>query len=162
MPQIKRTREQIEEAIKTQSKVCCVCDIRKDFNDFYNFKNKSDGKSYRCKECDTAARRKWSENNPERSRYSARNRRLKHIYGVDIDWYEKTLEDQGGGCAICGVKQNRTSGRSHWNFAVDHNHETGEIRGLLCNPCNRAMGMLGDKVESLTRAIEYLKKYETH
>ena len=141
-------------------KTCSVCKETKALDDFYNYKRSKDGKQCRCKACDTLARKKWTENNPEKSSYSARNRRLKHIYGVDIPWYEAQMAKQNNCCAICGTTENKTVGkRAAWNFAVDHDHETGDVRGLLCNTCNRALGLFQDNKEILEKAIAYL---ETH
>lgn len=141
-------------------KQCTVCKETKHIDNFYNNKRTKDGKAYRCKECDSLARHKWAENNPERQAYSARNRRLKYIYGVDIPWYESQLAKQNNCCAICGTTENKTSGdRQDWNFAVDHCHDTGKVRGLLCNTCNRALGLFQDRKEVLEKAIAYL---DTH
>lgn len=67
------------------------------------------------------------------------------------------LEAQEGVCAICGKPETKPNAKY---LAVDHNHETGVIRGLLCNNCNRALGLLGDNVETLQNAINYLLKHE--
>lgn len=61
-------------------------------------------------------------------------------------------EQQGGRCAICG--------RQARKLVVDHDHETGVVRGLLCHGCNTSMGVLGDSVEGLERAIAYLKRVQ--
>lgn len=159
MPQLNRTKEQIESDIQSKTKVCSVCSERKPFFDFYNYKSSVDGKSYRCKPCDTKARDKWSRDSPERSRYSRRNRNLKHQYGVDIPWYDKKIEEQNHRCAICGVEENTCLMPNKRSFAVDHCHESGQVRGLLCNQCNRALGLFKDSVEVLQKAQEYLLKY---
>ena len=139
-------------------KTCTVCKETKPIGEFYNYKASKDGKAYRCKTCDNKARNKWREENPERAAYSLRNRRLKYQYGIDIPEYNKILEEQGGVCACCGRKENNVMGpRRDWNFAVDHCHDTGRIRGLLCNDCNRGIGLLGDNVKGLEKALEYLK-----
>ena len=145
-------------------KTCTVCKTEQPLDNYYNHKSSVDGKQYRCKSCDNIARKKWQDNNPEKAARSGRERRLRHRYGVDLVWYEDKLKEQGGKCDICGVSQNKTSGdtKDNLNFAVDHNHDTGKVRGLLCNQCNRAMGMLGDDVSTLTKAIQYLGKYDTH
>jgi hypothetical protein len=70
--------------------------------------------------------------------------------GVDDDEYERMLEAQGGGCAICGAKPKTR--RLH----VDHDHATGKVRGLLCHRCNRALPMWVDVVW-LLKAIRYLE-----
>lgn len=164
MPSIKRTKEQIALDIKKQEKQCCVCNTVKPFSDFYNYKNKSDGKSYRCKICDDASRKKWKEKNPEKSQLSQRQRNLKHRFGVDLNWYQEQLKKQNYCCAICGVTENKVT-RGHrvdLSFAVDHCHTTGKVRGLLCNQCNRALGMFKDSAELIKKAIEYLTRKDTH
>jgi hypothetical protein len=141
-------------------KTCTVCKETKDISEYHNNKRTKDGKAYRCKSCDASARKKWSDANPERASYSARNRRLKHIYGVDIEWYEAQMKAQNNKCAICETETNNTRGeRKDWNFAVDHCHDTGKVRGLLCNQCNRALGLFKDDITLLEKAKNYL---ETH
>ncbi len=70
-------------------------------------------------------------------------------FGVTQDEYLRLLEIQGGGCAICGVQQER--------LCVDHDHVSGRVRGLLCGKCNRGIGLLGDSVSAMHSASEYLK-----
>lgn len=65
------------------------------------------------------------------------------------------LASQGGGCAICG-KVRLTKGKQY--MAIDHCHVTGKVRGILCNWCNKGLGLFEDKPENLTQAIEYLAK----
>lgn len=67
------------------------------------------------------------------------------------------LEEQHGVCAICGKPETKPNAKY---LAVDHDHKTGEVRGLLCNNCNRALGLLQDNTEVLQNAINYLKKHE--
>jgi len=69
--------------------------------------------------------------------------------------YSQRLDEQGGLCAICGQKCN-----THASLSRDHNHETGEARGLLCMKCNTAIGKFGDSIELLESAIAYLRKYQ--
>ena len=76
---------------------------------------------------------------------------LESKYGITIKEYNTLLDAQDGVCAICfGVEKNK-------KLSVDHNHDTGEVRGLLCHKCNSGIGLLGDKVDALQRAIDYLK-----
>lgn len=80
--------------------------------------------------------------------------RLSQIYGITNESYEEMLAEQGGGCAICGARRfNRISDR----LAVDHNHNTGHPRGLLCGRCNLVLGMVRDSAEVLKNAIRYLE-----
>ena len=161
MPKIKRSKEQIELDIKEQHKICCVCNVRKPFDLFFNFKNKSDGKSYRCKECDNFAKKTWSKNNPEKAYSAMRQNNLKTKYKVDLNWYENQFKEQDFKCAICETTENTVVGsKNALNFAVDHDHETGKVRGLLCNQCNRALGMFKDSQDILKKAVSYLKKHK--
>lgn len=66
--------------------------------------------------------------------------------------YDVMLEKQGGGCAVCGVRP--PEGKS---LAVDHNHETGAVRGILCDKCNQAIGSFKDSPALLRKAAEYLE-----
>lgn len=85
---------------------------------------------------------------------------LRHFYGITLDHFERLLAAQGGGCAICGT----TVPGGHGGFHVDHDHSCcpgkracgGCVRGLLCHSCNTGIGSLGDCVERLASAVEYL------
>ncbi len=140
-------------------KTCTVCGQSKELSEFYNYKATKDGKMYRCKSCDNASRKKWKEINPERSYQSQRGRNLKHKYGITLDEYEHMLDKQHGCCAICEVKENNTSFgvNKTLNFAVDHCHTTGRVRGLLCNQCNRSLGMFNDDIKLVIKALDYLQ-----
>lgn len=74
-------------------------------------------------------------------------------YGISIEEYDRMVESQKGLCKICNSFEPNRKGR----LCVDHDHDTGKIRGLLCDKCNRAMGLFGDSQENLQKAIEYLK-----
>jgi hypothetical protein len=157
MGRIKRTKEQILKDIESQTKICCVCEERKHFDEFYNFNNKSDGKSYRCKVCDNNARSKWAKENPKKFRESQRRNYLWTKYRITPEDYNKLLKEQGGACAICGkLEEDNIVHGKFSSLSVDHNHDTGEVRGLLCNQCNRGIGMLGDTPEAIGKALAYL------
>lgn len=66
---------------------------------------------------------------------------------------------QNGVCAICSEPETRKMKGTPAALCVDHNHETGEIRGLLCNRCNRTIGLLEDDPEFFKRAYDYLNYY---
>lgn len=100
--------------------------------------------------------RDWNRKNPDRRVVLNRGSRLRNIYGITQDDYDRMLEAQGGRCAIC--KTATPTGK--WKvFAVDHCHTTGKIRGLLCNECNRGMGLLRDSAELLRKAADYLDQH---
>jgi hypothetical protein len=75
--------------------------------------------------------------------------RLKSRYGITLEDYEEMVIKQNGICAICGVIKKS-------KLHIDHNHTTGEVRGLLCGSCNRALGLMKDNTEFLLKAIKYL------
>ncbi|MGD9664619.1 MAG: endonuclease VII domain-containing protein [Novosphingobium sp.] len=93
--------------------------------------------------------KKWADENKQR----LFNNHLLRTYGINLAEYNAIIERQGGGCGICGVSQENHRLR----LAVDHCHETGKVRGVLCQQCNRALGVLGDNVSGLMKAVEYLK-----
>lgn len=82
----------------------------------------------------------------ESSRWAAK----KHNYGITREQYNQMLEDQNYCCAICGKQNN--------NLYVDHDHETGKVRGLLCSYCNRSLAGLGDSLSGVLRAVKYLER----
>lgn len=102
--------------------------------------------------------KKYYAEKPQRSIY---NYNLKRSFGITIDDYDRIFEKQGGVCAICG---NRETIKNRWGtkrLSVDHDHETGEVRGLLCRKCNAGLGFFEDKIDNLNSAIDYLKdKYK--
>lgn len=75
------------------------------------------------------------------------------MYGITEAHYQWMLEQQGGCCAICKGKDPR---HRFGRFLVDHCHESGDIRGLLCHNCNLALGMVSDSRDILNSAIQYL------
>lgn len=91
----------------------------------------------------------------DKARYNPRaskDRHLRRSYGITIKDYDKMFESQGGTCAICG-RPETAKGRS---LAVDHSHDTGEVRGLLCHACNTSIGKFRENREWLLKAIKYL------
>jgi len=82
------------------------------------------------------------------------DRYLKRNYGITASERQQMLDAQNGECAICGIRESKCKKR----HAVDHCHETGKIRGILCTNCNSAIGKLQDNTELLKKAIAYLEK----
>lgn len=89
---------------------------------------------------------------------STKRRRAKLArYGLTPEAYEALLLTQNGGCAICGRTDSGTA--LHEKLGVDHDHQNGATRGLLCQPCNAGLGGFKDRPEFLRTAIEYLAKW---
>lgn len=78
---------------------------------------------------------------------------IRRTYGITLEEYYELIDFQGGGCAICGKALEKNGRR----LSIDHDHQTGRVRGVLCSPCNQGLGQFKDNVESLEMAIEYLK-----
>jgi hypothetical protein len=83
--------------------------------------------------------------------------RLLYDYGITLTDYEDTLASQGGVCAIC-LSEKIAEGKGYMH--VDHDHETKQVRGILCGSCNTGIGLLGGNAESLLAAYEYLARWE--
>lgn len=98
--------------------------------------------------------RKWRQNNP-RKRAKIRRKATLAQYDLTPEDFQTMLESQGGACALCG-----SDDPQHWSgrFQVDHDHDTGTVRGLLCAPCNGGLGLLNDDPALLRKAIDYLTK----
>jgi len=85
---------------------------------------------------------------------------LKRKYGISYEDYYALLNAQSNACAICKTDNpGNTRGGPNVRFAVDHSHETGQVRGLLCHACNKGLGNLRDSPIVLKRAINYLRKH---
>ncbi len=80
----------------------------------------------------------------------------RRLYGIDRDAFDGLWEDNQGRCGVCFRSFNGTTVR----YAVDHDHETGTVRGLLCRNCNTALGMMRDDVAVAEGAYRYLKYFK--
>lgn len=112
-------------------------------------------KEYEKTECGKFARTKINKRRAENGYLTSYM--LWHYYGMSPEQYDKMLKEQGNGCAICGgvnVDNRR--------LAIDHNHETGKIRGLLCHYCNIGLGCFKDDVKKMKLAIKYLANQTNH
>lgn len=100
--------------------------------------------------CVNCYHNKRAKDNPDKYKKYQRMRLLKGTHGLTLDDYDGMLEKQNYGCAICGESNgNRV-------MFVDHDHETGKIRGLLCARCNSAIGLFDDDIKKMAKAIEYI------
>ncbi len=83
-----------------------------------------------------------------------------HInYKINIEDYNKLLSEQNNKCAICKKVFNEDD-KKYKQINIDHDHKTGKIRGILCSPCNRSLGLMKENVESILNMIKYLNKYK--
>lgn len=79
---------------------------------------------------------------------------LKRTYGITLEEYEKLHRAQSGRCAICNEMDR---GQRLYRLVVDHDHDSGQVRGLLCSTCNSALGLLKDNPAVIRRAADYLE-----
>lgn len=100
-----------------------------------------------------AAAAEWTRLNPERARRNARRAAWRNK-GIDVAVAEKAMAAHTGTCDCCGASE--PGGRRGWN--LDHDHKTGAVRGILCHNCNTGIGKLGDTLESVKKAVQYLEK----
>ncbi len=118
-------------------KTCNRCFKSKPTGMFYKRAVLKGGHMLHCKEC--------SESDQRLIRYR-----------LDDKAYEALLQSQDYSCGVCTKPLSDVK-----KIAIDHCHETGDIRGILCSPCNVAIGMLGDNISGLQKAIKYLNLTET-
>lgn len=96
-------------------------------------------------------RQKEKKTTPEANRKNA----LKTKYGLTESQFERMLADQNGACAICKTE---SPGGRHGTFHVDHCHDTGKVRGVLCHSCNVTLGRVGDSIDGVMRYLNYLER----
>jgi len=133
-------------------KRCSSCKTEKELSQFNKSKSKKFGVHNQCRQCVKL----WKPS-PEALKISRQRtrewNRLKSS-GFTQKEYEAKLKEQNYRCAICG-----TTDSGPMDFHADHDHKTGEKRGVLCHKCNTGLGLLKDDIEILCAAIEYLNNY---
>lgn len=152
-------------------KYCGGCKTDKLIEDFPKSVRRKDGRGSQCKKCAQERNRIWHKENREhhakigatyyiKNREKIINKTLQRKYGITLEEYNRFLEEQDFVCAICGEPESRIEKRSEkpYALAVDHCHETGVVRGLLCRSCNYTIGYFGDNLQGAQRLVEYLEK----
>ena len=149
------------------TKTCRKCAENKPSDAFSVKKDSADGLYSYCKSCKAAMVRDHRARNGARVRETDRKRNatpkgrlatrkahLKSSFDMSKAQFDTKWREQGSACAICNIKRKRNQKA----FAVDHDHRTDAIRGILCIDCNRALGLAGDDIELLKAAAAYLRK----
>lgn len=120
----------------------------------------------------------WKRANKDKVKIQTRRRYLKHRtrllesskawnrnvgkfrrYNLTKEVYDVIFKKQSGCCAICKKPQSELTGRIKY-LGIDHNHETGKVRGLLCDVCNRGIGYFKDDLKLIIKALNYLKRHD--
>lgn len=142
-----------------KEKQCNACKRIKAIDMFFADSGVSDGHAAICKECKTKSSMQWRANNKERYNatqrmYHAKNYQVDRLkrYNITPEQHKAMFEEQGGVCKLCKKPQ-----EGKRPLVVDHNHATGEVRGLLCYGCNRKIVILDSSEAEITAALEYVK-----
>lgn len=131
-----------------QTRICADCGGTKDIS------RMSIPHPWICKPCSTVRIQAWAAEHPDQWDRSRRASHLRRHYGITIEQFDTLLASQGGGCAICGSNVSDKGRRFH----VDHAHDSGRVRGILCGRCNRAMGQFNDDATLCENAAQYLRR----
>ena len=123
---------------------CSKCREYKPPSQFNKAKNQKSGLSYACRVC---------------MRIDVRKYNLPAKYGITAAQFAEKLLAQGGKCACCGI-QFQNDGYKADRPCVDHNHNSGEVRDLLCGKCNLAAGNVNDSSERAKQLLAYLEKWK--
>lgn len=144
------------------TKVCTKCNEEKELS---LFRSRGGSQSHLFKSCCNTClyedHRKWVDNNPDRvdeyrNKDSWTLAKRCARYGITPEQFVDKYERQEKCCAICHSEMKISES------AIDHNHTTGEFRGILCKQCNRALGMFKDSPVVLKNALEYLEAYGSY
>lgn len=143
-------------------KVCVCCGLEKDASEFYQEPRVLDGLTARCKQCTkenagkSYKRRKKDVLEQRKNQYDAKKEKdktLRSKYGITLKDWQRIFQEQGECCAIC---KSKTPNHGSGQFVVDHDHEFGTIRGILCGKCNVMLGQANDDHGILFDAAMYL------
>ena len=151
-------------------KKCTKCGKKYSTNSEYFGKDKGtkDGLACWCKKCRSKQKKKYYRTEKGRQyqkkykqseKYKVIERRanLKKNYNITLEQYDQMFAVQDGICAICGKPETVKNQYGVKRLSIDHNHETGEFRGLLCSSCNFLIGNAKESLLILKSAINYLK-----
>jgi len=129
-------------------KTCSKCSVEKPLTEYWNSKTRKSGKCPQCKSCMREHKSRQEITPAERTR----RYKLKSKFGITVEQYDQMVVAQGNQCKICRCEL--AANRKSWD--IDHCHNTGKVRGLLCNPCNQGLGMFKDNPDIIQSAINYL------
>jgi hypothetical protein len=144
-------------------KLCFACKEWKDASNYWVQSSSKDGLQTYCKKChyrkNKSKRHLYKETDKAyKDKYKSRGKdlSLQNTYGITLEEYLSIKEKQDNACAICHTKESLL----RKSLAVDHNHSTGKIRGLLCSRCNRGLGFFQDNSSLLNKARIYLDEHD--
>lgn len=136
-----------------ESKVCACCGEDKPTTEFYKRKESKDGLTRLCRTCDFNRLKAYRES-PE-GKAKEQDRQYRKNFGITLKQFEDMKAAQNNCCAGCGIKGEDAP---RGTLYVDHCHDTNIVRGLLCQNCNFAIGLLKDNTSTLSNLISYLER----
>ena len=137
-------------------RVCSSCKEEKSLDCFYKRSDSESGYRSQCKDCHKAGF--WRTRDKVKHRKVSYKSQLLKRYNIGVEVFNEMFRLQDGKCLICASDlENIFLDKSGSPVAVDHNHTTGQIRGLLCKNCNSGIGYLKDSRSLLEKAIRYLE-----
>ena len=136
-------------------KQCTTCGEMLSFDNFHSAKLGKHGLKSKCKKCEKVRNREWREHNIEQCLEKSRvaNARNGGWEAPPKDKYDLMVKMADGECVICGSDNNGKT------LHTDHNHDTGQIRDLLCGPCNQTLGLMEEDPERFRAAADYLEDH---
>ena len=138
-------------------KTCSKCGELKTLDQFHKHKRRPNGLRAACKTCVNEANTRRRNADRSKHRETSRRSRIKNLYGLDPAAYDSMMREQGGRCAICQIHKDEAP-RGY--LCVDHCHETGAVRQLLCHNCNVVLGLVGESRATLKSMITYLEGHQ--
>jgi hypothetical protein len=136
-------------------KTCSKCKKMKPVTEFHLRSKEEPWPKSACKECHRSRARQYWRENPI-SKEVQKEKNLRNSFGIGLEDYNRMLQQQDNCCAICG----KNADNFPKSLAVDHDHTSGKIRGLLCMYCNTALGKFEDSKQNLLNALSYLERNE--
>ena len=144
-------------------RVCKQCRETKTIDEFYPAPSRNGRRIYRrtCKLCHNQNVQEWRKT--DSGKVCLRTAQLRYDCGLSAEQYNNLFYEQGGVCAICGCIETVTTQNGEVRrLCIDHNHNSKIVRGLLCQACNIAIGLMKDDPLVLRRAADYLEQVGRH
>lgn len=159
----------MSDAVAITEKKCSRCGVVKPVGEFTKAYNRPRASCLPCdsekaRERRAANRQKFRQYakerlrkiDPQKLKEQRRKQYLRRYHGLDVATYDRLHTDQAGLCAICRQEATNFGGKP---LAIDHDHKTGQVRGLLCFRCNLALGLLEDNTDLILAIALYLEKH---
>lgn len=134
-------------------KKCPKCGLNKERSEYWNDVSRPDKITAYCKMCKEQITNTHVSKNIEYYKKSRTTKNIQNKYNLSVKDFEKMLKQQNYECKICKKSLKKYS-------AIDHNHQTGVIRGVLCRKCNVGLGFFKDNIKNIKNAIKYLEYHE--